>query len=72
MLGHDFPDDGGFRSQRMRAHCLQRACGRFRWNRCQQLAFVRDVKRIESQHFTRRFDFFADGDGFLIQSDAGF
>ncbi len=61
VIGNDLANHGSFAAQRVLAHALDNFVRCLSGNDGDQLAFVGDIKRIESQNFASAFDRLADG-----------
>ena len=66
MLLCDRPNDRGVASPPVRTHRFQCAFARFRPHNDYQLALIRSVKRLQTQHFTRPPDSLRNRDRALI------
>ncbi len=64
------PDDRGLRAARIAPHGGQHVIGVLRRDDRDQLSFVRDIKRIETQQFTGAADLLAHWNAVLLDLDA--
>ena len=70
MVGRDIAEDSGRFTEWMGMHCRQNPISIGRTCENQQLAFVSNVKRIQTQNFARTLDLFTDRYRGFVKADS--
>ena len=70
LVGDRLADDRGVAAERMSLHRRERSRGAIGRNDCDQLAFVRDIERIEAQEFAGCGHFGLDWDRLFVDLES--